>query len=185
MTKQKMLLHVCCANCSIYPLQTLEKDFDVFMYYYNPNIQPEDEYIKRLEYIKKISGIYNVPLITGEYELKKWLESTETLKAEPEGGKRCRACFEIKLVETAKKAIEMKFDIFGTTLTISPHKNQEVINKIGQDLASKFELDFYSTYFKKNDGFKNTMAMSNKLDIYRQNYCGCIYSFRKLENLKI
>jgi epoxyqueuosine reductase len=180
MTKQKMLLHVCCANCSIYPLQTLEKDFDVFMYYYNPNIQPEDEYIKRLEYIKKISRIYNVPLITGEYELKKWLESTETLKAEPEGGKRCGVCFEIRLAETAKKAIEMRFDIFGTTLTISPHKNQEVINKIGQDLALKFELNFYRADFKKNDGFKNTMEMSRKLDIYRQNYCGCIYSIGKV-----
>ncbi|MCL4377856.1 MAG: epoxyqueuosine reductase QueH [Actinobacteria bacterium] len=179
MKKQKMLLHVCCANCSIYPLQILGKDFDVFMYYYNPNIQPEDEYMKRLEYVKKISEIYNVPLITGEYEVKKWLESTETLKSEPEGGKRCQVCFEIRLAETAKKASEMKFDIFGTTLTISPHKNQEVINKIGKDLASKIELNFYRADFKKNDGFKNTMAMSKKLDIYRQNYCGCIYSFRK------
>ena len=179
MSKPKFLLHACCANCAVYPLLLLSKVYEVSMYYYNPNIYPEIEYRKRLKFIKKISLIYKIPLITGKYEIKEWLVLTEPFINEPEGGKRCTECFKIRLSETASKAKKLKFDLFGTTLTISPHKNQEVINNIGQDIAKRLNIDFYKADFKKNDGFKNTMMMSHKLDIYRQNYCGCIYSIKK------
>jgi len=174
--KPKFLLHVCCANCLLYPAAALSKDFQVYFYFYNPNIHPAHEYIKRLKYVKLVSGIYKTPLIAGRYEKKMWLDRTGTLKSEPEGGLRCELCFKIRLEKTAKAAKKLGFDLFGTTLTISPHKNQAVINNLGMAISKEENIEFYVADFKKKDGFKKTMQLSTEHKIYRQSYCGCVYS---------
>jgi len=173
--KPRFLLHVCCANCLLYPFTALSKDFQVYFYFYNPNIQPASEYIKRLKYVKLISETYNAPLIVGRYEKKMWLDRTGSLKSEPEGGSRCELCFKIRLEKTAKTAKKLGFDLFGTTLTISPHKDQAVINSIGINISKKENIEFYVADFKKKDGFKKTMQLSNEHKVYRQSYCGCTY----------
>jgi predicted adenine nucleotide alpha hydrolase (AANH) superfamily ATPase len=177
-SKPKILLHACCGTCALYPYFLLEKDFDVTLFYYNPNLYPEKEYIKRLEGIKTISKRYNVPLIIGKYENKKWLSLTADFKDDPEGGRRCTLCFDMRLDKTARTAKKLGFDFFGTTLTISPHKNHEIINSIGMRLASAEGINFYESNLKKMNGFKKTMELSKELDLYRQNYCGCIYSMK-------
>jgi predicted adenine nucleotide alpha hydrolase (AANH) superfamily ATPase len=174
--KPKILLHVCCGTCALYPYFLLKQDFDVSFFYYNPNIYPRKEYIKRLEGIKIISRKYSVPLEIGKYEVKKWFKLTVDFKDEPEGGERCSLCFRIRLDRTAYTAKKLGFDLFGTTLTISPHKNHRIINSIGLELASIKGVGFYQTNLKKNDGFKKTIELSKKLNLYRQDYCGCIYS---------
>jgi len=179
--KKKLLLHVCCANCVLHPINILKEKFDITMFYYNPNIHPEQEYLKRLADVEKVSGFKKIPLITGDYknDLEKWFKITENLKEEPEGGRRCIECFKIRLEKTASYAVKNGFDIFTTTLSISPHKNQKVINELGSEICKKTGIPFFCTDFKKQDGFKKTMKLSKELNIYRQNYCGCIYSIRK------
>lgn len=177
-SKPKILLHACCGTCAIYPYFLLEKDFNVTLFYYNPNLYPGEEYIKRLEDIKTISKRYDIPLITGKYENKKWLSLTAGFEDDPEGGRRCTLCFEMRLYETARTAKKLGFDFFGTTLTISPHKNHETINSIGIRLASAEGINFYESNLKKMNGFKKTMDLSKELNLYRQNYCGCIYSMK-------
>jgi len=174
--KPKVLLHVCCGTCALYPYFLLKKDFDVTLFYYNPNLYPEKEYVKRLEGIKTISKKYSIPLVTGKYEIKKWLRLTTDFKDEPEGGRRCTQCFSIRLDRTACTAKKLGFDLFGTTLTISPHKDHNIINSIGLELASAKGINFYQTNLKKKNGFKKTIELSKKLNLYRQNYCGCVYS---------
>jgi predicted adenine nucleotide alpha hydrolase (AANH) superfamily ATPase len=177
-SKPKILLHACCGTCALYPYFLLEKDFDVTLFYYNPNLYPEKEYIRRLEGIRTISKIYNIPLITDKYENKEWFSLTADFKDEPEGGRRCTLCFDMRLDKTARTGKELGFDFFGTTLTISPHKNHEIINSIGKRLASALGINFYESNLKKMNGFKKTMELSKELDLYRQNYCGCIYSMK-------
>jgi len=172
----RLLLHVCCAVCALYPVSLLSKDFKITLFFYNPNIHPREEYNKRLESVKIISKKYSIPLVIDRYELKKWLRLTENYKLEPEDGKRCSICFDMRLKRTATVAKKLKFDLFGTTLTVSPHKDKNIINSIGKDLATDKKTKFYSADFKKNDGFKKTMDTAKKINIYRQNYCGCIYS---------
>lgn len=174
--KPGILLHVCCGTCASYPYFLLKKDFDVAFFYYNPNTHPKKEYTKRLESVKIISKKYSIPLIIGRYEVKKWLKLTKNFKDEPEGGSRCSLCFRMRLDRTASMAKKLDFDLFGTTLTISPHKDHKVINSIGFELASAKGIGFYQADLKKKDGFKKTMELSKKLNLYRQNYCGCIYS---------
>ena len=179
MKKQKFLLHTCCATCLMHPLTLLLNDYDTTIFFYNPNIHPKDEYIKRLYDVKKIAEEFSTPLIIEKYEKSKWLKSTGNLKDAPEGGKRCTKCFKIRLEKTGEIAKKLSYDLFGTTLTISPHKNQEIINLIGKNIAEKIKISFYSADFKKKNGFKNTIDLSKKYHIYRQNYCGCIYSSKK------
>jgi len=174
--KPRILLHVCCGTCSLYPSVLLKNNFHITFFYYNPNIHPRKEYIKRLEGIKTVSQIYSIPLIIGRYEIKKWLNLTKNFKDEPEGGNRCTLCFKMRLKKTAETAKKQGFYLFGTTLTISPHKNQGVINSIGQELELSKKIKFYQADFKKKDGFKKTIELSKNLNLYRQNYCGCIYS---------
>ena len=177
-SKPLFLLHVCCGTCSLYPYFLLKKDFSITFFYYNPNIYPEEEYLKRLDDVRTISKIYSIPLIIGRYEVKEWLNLTSDFKNEPEGGKRCDICFNMRLEKTATIAKKRGFDIFGTALTISPHKNQKIINSLGAKIAASRKIDFYQADFKKKDGFKKTMELSKKLNLYRQDYCGCIYSIR-------
>ena len=176
--KKKMLLHTCCANCVLYPVSILSPDYDITLFFYNPNIQPEYEYQKRLESVKSAASSLNISLIVPDYHPEEFNILASPFKDEPEGGKRCGICFELRLSETAKYAAKNNFDIFGTTLTVSPHKNSQIINNTGRQISGKYHIDFYIADFKKQDGFKKTMQLSGKMGIYRQNYCGCIYSIR-------
>lgn len=176
-----MLLHACCANCAAYPLSLLGDDFDITLFYYNPNIYPEGEYLRRLKDIRKLSKISGIPLIIGKYEDMKWSRAARHLACEPEGGKRCRICFDMRLKKTAAIAKEVGLDIFSTTLSISPHKNSKIINELGTGISDRAGIDFYIADLKKKDGFKKTMKISHKYGFYHQNYCGCIYSIRKTD----
>jgi len=182
--KKKMLFHVCCANCMLYPVSILSADYDITLFFYNPNIGPEQEYKKRLESVRSASASLGTGLIVPGYVPDVFIELASPFKDEPEGRKRCSICFELRLSETAKYAAAKNFDIFGTTLTVSPHKNQEIINSTGRQLSIKYQIDFYAADFKKQDGFKKTMQLSSKMGIYRQNYCGCIYSIRDMSKLR-
>ncbi len=176
MQKEKFLLHVCCATCSLHPYFLLNKDYSIIFYFYNPNIHPREEYIKRLEGIKFVAGKYNIPLIIGNYQKDKWFDICSPFKKEPEGGKRCKLCYKMRIDKTSQTAEEKNFKLFSTTLSVSPHKDANAINKIGKSAAEDKNLSFYQANFKKKDGFKKTVQISKQLNLYRQNYCGCIYS---------
>jgi predicted adenine nucleotide alpha hydrolase (AANH) superfamily ATPase len=175
---KKMLLNVCCANCALYPYETLKNNFDVTLYFYNPNIHPDKEYDKRLSYARQAAEKYGLTLIEGPYDKNSWLDTTYEYRDDPEGGQRCEVCFNIRLEKTAAFAAENGYGIFATTLSVSPHKNSKTINSTGKMLSEKYGIEFFEADFKKQDGFKKTMQFSKELDLYRQNYCGCAYSIR-------
>jgi predicted adenine nucleotide alpha hydrolase (AANH) superfamily ATPase len=174
--KPKILMHACCATCGLDPFFQLREKLDITFFYYNPNIHPESEYSKRLRDLEMVSSKLSIPIDVGSYEQKKWLRLTQSHKHEPEGGKRCQLCFSMRLEKCAETAIKGGFDLFGTTLTISPHKDHELINSIGLSIAKQKKISFYTANFKKGNGFKRTMELSRTFGLYRQNYCGCIYS---------
>ncbi len=174
--KDKIILHICCAPCSTYVLELLNADYDVTGFFYNPNIHPVSEYKKRENEIKRYAQNRGVRLICGNYEDERWFEMVKGLEDEPEGGKRCSLCFRMRLSETAKYAKEQGYNLIATTLSISPHKNAELINQIGNDVANEFDIDFYSADFKKRGGFEKSIKMSKEFGLYRQSYCGCIFS---------
>ena len=161
-----MLLHVCCANCAGYPLQLLGDRFDITMLFYNPNIYPRKEYLKRLSDVKQLSRISGIPLITGKYDPERWSQSIKGFEKEPEGGKRCGICFEMRLEDTAALAGKLDMDIFATTLSISPHKNAEAINKAGKSIAKRTGIKYYTADLKKKDGFKITNEISRSYGFY-------------------
>ena len=179
--KPSLLLHICCIGCGVYVSQVLKKEFKLTLYFYNPNIFPLREYEKRLEEIKKVAKIYKIKVILGGYDYKKWREMVRGHEAEPEKGERCMMCYRERLEETARFAAKNGFHYFATTLTTSPHKNAQAIMKFGQDLGRKYELGFLERDFKKQDGFKKAAEMSRKLDLYRQDYCGCEFSLAEAE----
>jgi len=168
--KPRMLLHSCCATCTAYPISLLKEEFDITLFYYNPNIFPEEEYNRRFADIRSLADTAGISLIEGKYDTAGWDNATSHFPDEPEGG--------FRLEKTASTAKEKGFDIFGTTLSISPHKNSRAINEAGDYYAAKAGIDFYKADFKKKDGFKKAMVLSKKFSFYRQNYCGCEYSIR-------
>jgi predicted adenine nucleotide alpha hydrolase (AANH) superfamily ATPase len=173
---KKILLHICCGICAGGVIERLrEENFKVIGFFYNPNIHPEAEYKRRLEVAHQVSKILDFELIEWYYNRDVWFKLTENLKDEPEGGKRCEVCFRIRLDETCKKSTELDIPYFTTTLSVSPHKNVSIINKIGKDLSNENFLEYD---FKKREGFKKAIDFSNKYNLYRQNYCGCVYSMR-------
>ena len=175
----KVLLHDCCAPCGAQVIKELQKDgHEVTVYYYNPNIFPEKEYQVRLNEMKRYSKKLGVDLIEGKYEHDEWLLAVKGFEAEPEGGARCEKCFMKRLSEVAQKAQEDGFEAFASTLTISPHKNAEVINRIGHELADFYNLEFIDTVWRKNEGYKKSCEISKEEDFHRQNYCGCEFSIR-------
>ncbi|MBW2977878.1 epoxyqueuosine reductase QueH [Candidatus Woesearchaeota archaeon] len=174
--KQKMLLHVCCAPCATHVINELKKDYDLTLYFVNPNIHKEDEHKKRLNEVKKLAFKLKLPLLVGRYNIDKWFNATKGQEKEKEGGKRCSTCFYLRLEDVAKLAKKNKFHSFTTTLTVSPHKNSTVINLIGKRLKDKHKVDFLEADFKK--GYKKSIELSKKYNFYRQNYCGCLYSIR-------
>jgi hypothetical protein len=176
--KQSLLLHTCCGPCATHVIELLLQDYHVTAYFYNPNIQPEEEYLKRLGAIDQYCSAKGIALLKGPYENKKWIDMTSGLQDEPEGGKRCEACFSLRLNETARFARENSFTILATTLTISPHKNAAVVNNAGREAAKKTGVQFLETDFKKGDGYRKSCELSKKLGLYRQSYCGCLFSKR-------
>jgi predicted adenine nucleotide alpha hydrolase (AANH) superfamily ATPase len=174
--KKNFLLHCCCAPCGSHPLNLLRENYNVTFFFYNPNIQPEDEYKIREQEIKRMAIKWNVPLISSSYDLTEWLEEVKGYEQNPEGEFRCEICYRIRMEKTASTAYKNNYDIFGTTLSISPHKNAVIINRIGREISKTSGIMYYKTDFKKNNGFKISCEISHKENLYRQNYCGCIYS---------
>lgn len=179
MVSEKLLLHTCCAPCIGYVYELLKDEFSVTAFYSNPNIMPENEYRIRYYELESFSRIKGFQLITEVPDVKQWVKDVKDFKYYGEGSERCWKCYEIRLESTFKKAVELKFDIVATSLSISPHKNASKINEIGERLSKKYGIAFYSADFKKNDGVKKSVEISKMNNFYRQNYCGCIYS--KLE----
>lgn len=184
-TKQKILLHSCCAPCSTAVIERLKDEFEIVIFYYNPNIYPEDEYLKRkaeeIKYIKHLNETdkeLEISMIDSDYECEKFYEATRGFENEREGGARCALCFKLRLSETAKKAKELSFDVFGTTLTVSPHKNAELINSIGLAIEKEIGVNFLVSNFKKQNGYKRSIELSKENNIYRQNYCGCEFALK-------
>lgn len=178
----KLLLHVCCAPCSSYCLEYLSKYFDITVYFYNPNISIADEYNYRLSEEKRLVSLmpfeYPVKVVEGDYLPKDYFDYVKGLENEPEGGKRCEKCFRLRLASSARYAKEHGFDYFTTTLTISPLKNAQLLNSIGAELAEKYGIPWLYSDFKKREGYKRSIILSKEYDLYRQNYCGCVFSKR-------
>lgn len=179
MKKPKLLLHICCVGCGVYISQELNKEFETTLYFYNPNIYPQDEYLRRLDESRKIASNYGLELILDSYEHDEWLEKVKGHEFDQEKGERCHICYENRLNNAAAKAKELEMEYFATTLTISPHKDSGIINEIGKRLAQKHGINFLDRDFKKQDGFKKSSQLSRELGLYRQNYCGCEFSIRK------
>lgn len=175
-----LLLHSCCAPCSSYVLEYLTEYFDITIFYYNPNISPEEEFVKRVNEQKRL--IREMPLkrevkfIEGTYEPNRFFELAKGLENIPEGGERCFKCYRLRLEEAAKAAKGGGFDYFTTTLSISPHKNAQVLNEIGAELSEKYGVQYLFSDFKKRNGYKRSCELSEVYGLYRQNYCGCVYS---------
>ena len=177
--KPKLLLHICCGGCGAYVAQVLKKDYRVSLFLYNPNIFPEEEYERRKEVVVKIAKDMKLNLVFGDYNHREWLEKIKGHEKDLERGERCFICYEDRITETAKVARKKKFKFFTTTLSISPHKDYPMISEIGQKLAKEYGLKFIDKDFKKQDGFKKSVCLSQKLGLYRQNYCGCEFSRKK------
>ena len=179
----KILLHSCCAPCSSQVITLLTEYFDITILYYNPNIYPKDEYIKRKEeQIKLINEIEHknkIDIIDCDYENKIYENTIKGLENEPEGGKRCQQCFILRLEKTAQIAKKLNYNYFSTTLTVSPHKNSTIINNIGYELEKKYNIKWLPSDYKKEEGYKKSIELSKKYNLYRQDYCGCKYSIRK------
>ena len=177
--KPKLLLHSCCAPCSSYVIDYLHNYFNITIFYYNPNIYPQEEYEKRKEeQIRFIKNYSDVSFMDCDYDNDLYNDIVSGLEDEHERGKRCTKCFELRLGKTAYMAKENNFDYFCSTLTVSPYKNSKLINEIGNDLSLKYGIKWLYSDFKKNDGYKKSIMFSREYNLYRQDYCGCIYSKR-------
>ncbi len=191
---KKLFLHSCCAPCSSYVLECLRSFFRITVFYYNPNITSEPEYLHRVEEQKRLirelnsqleqrqaageeeQKAYPIDIIEGDYDKELFFSSVKGLEQCPEGGERCFVCYELRLRETARLAKEREADYFTTTLTISPLKNAAKINEIGEKLAEEFGTPFLPSDFKKKDGYKRSVELSKEYNLYRQDYCGCVFS---------
>jgi len=170
---KKVLLHICCGICAAGAVKRLQdQNYEIIGFFYNPNIHPVQEYNRRLGVLKKVKSKLDFNIIESIYNKDDWFSTTSGLEDEPEGGKRCKICFRMRLDKTWQYFKEGGFDYFTTTLTISSHKNSNLINSIGKSISP----DFLSCDFKKKNGFKEALEITQPLKLYRQNYCGCIYS---------
>ena len=175
-----LLLHSCCGPCSSYVLEVLSQFFNVTVVYYNPNIYPEGEYLKRLseqrKIIEKMPFKNPVKLMECDYDEQEFLTAAKGYENEREGGARCEKCFLLRMGKTARLGKENGFDFFTTTLSVSPHKNAPMLNKIGEELEKEYGVKFLYADFKKKDGYKRSITLSKEYDLYRQDYCGCRFS---------
>lgn len=179
-TGERLLLHSCCAPCSSYVISYLSNYLDITVFYYNPNITEREEYLKRAAEQKRLIGemptLHTLSFLEGEYDGKVFFDAVKGFEDCREGGDRCKICYRMRLEETARKARELGFDFFSTTLTISPLKNAWAINEIGMELADKYGVKWLPSDFKKNEGYKKSIELSKEYSLYRQNYCGCVFS---------
>lgn len=180
-----LFLHVCCAPCSSYVLEYLSEHFRITVFYYNPNISPEDEYLKRKAELNRLIGEmpYKNPVsvVDCDYDSNIFFESVKGLEHCSEGGERCFVCFDLRLRRTAAKAKELGFDYFASTLSISPLKNAAKLNEIGQRLAEEYDIKWLPNDFKKREGYKRSIELSREYKLYRQDYCGCVFSKKTQE----
>ena len=172
--KPKLLLHSCCGPCSTTVIERLKDHFDITIIYYNPNIEPYEEYIKRKEEQIRLCNILGVNIMDCDYDNESFKKMVLGKESEKEGGLRCFSCYELRLRKTAKLATN--FDYFTTTLTVSPYKNSNKINEIGLKLQEEYGVKYLVSDFKKKEGYKKSIELSKKYNLYRQNFCGCIYS---------
>ena len=187
--RPSLLLHSCCGPCSSAVIFQVAADYQVTIYFYNPNITDKDEYelrktsqIQLIEAINKDPDVpYKINFKEGPYDRQRFIEATADFSNEPEGGKRCNVCFRLRLEKTAETALEMGYDFFGTTLSVSPHKDYDTISHIGRRLAQTYGVSFLDRNFKKNGGYQQSIVLSKKYGLYRQNFCGCDYSKQKNE----
>ncbi len=184
----KLIIHSCCAPCSSYVLEYLSRYFKITVLYYNPNIFPKEEYEYRISeqerLIDSMQFVNDVKLIASGYTPEDFYSAVKGNENEPEGGKRCRLCFNVRLRYTAALAKKMNFDYFTTTLSISPLKNVEVLNKLGAEIGKEYGVEYLQSDFKKRNGYKRSVELSKEYGLYRQDYCGCIYSKMEREKLK-
>lgn len=178
----KILVHICCAVCGAALIEELKKKFEPILFFYNPNVHPFEEYSKRRQAVQELAKIYEVQLVEGIYEQEKWLARVKGLENEPEGGKRCAVCFEMRLKETALFAQKSGINFFTATLALSPHKNEEVINGMGLAAEKETKVGFLNTEklgIEKKDIWQKTRVLAKTHGFYHQNYCGCFFSFQK------
>ncbi|HOO42120.1 MAG TPA: epoxyqueuosine reductase QueH [Bacteroidales bacterium] len=186
--RKKLLLHVCCGPCSTTALERLYPEYDITVFYYNPNTAPQKEYLLRRDEARRVTrDIFGseIDFLEGEYCPDAFLEAVKGYENEPEGGRRCEICFRMRLEETARYARENGYSHFCTTLTLSPHKNAILINRIGEELTHKYKgLTYLPSDFKKRNGFGRSVEISKKYELYRQEYCGCIFSMQQSTTCK-
>lgn len=178
-SKPSLLLHVCCAPCSTHVIETLQEMFEVTAFFYNPNIYPPHEHRRRAQEARRLCRRLGVEILTEEYDAHNWSRRMKGRQSDREGGRHCAICFRIRLARTAVVAEGRGFDRFATTLTVSPHKDAWTINQVGQKVARGLQVKFYPADFKKRNGFKRSCQLSRKYGLYRQDYCGCVYSLRE------
>ncbi len=175
-----LLLHCCCAPCSSYVLEYLANYFRITVFYYNPNIAPREEYLLRVQELQRFVAAFPtkhpVTFMEGKYEPERFYETVRGLENEPEGGARCRKCFELRLGETARMACDINADYFTTTLSISPLKDSKILNEVGEQMAGIYGVKQLPSDFKKRGGYARSVEISREYDMYRQNFCGCVYS---------
>ena len=176
----KLLMHSCCAPCSSYCLSYLAEYFAITIFYYNPNIAPESEYRKRVEeqkrLIRQLPVKHEISFVEGAYDNERFMDMAKGMEQVPEGGARCFKCYELRQRMTAQYAAENGFDYFTTTLSVSPHKNAQKLNEIGLKLQDEYGIKYLVSDFKKKGGYQKSIELSKEYELYRQNYCGCIYS---------
>ena len=187
--KKTLLLHACCAPCSSYVLEYLSKYFDITLFFYNPNIYPEEEFRFREDELRRLIGEMPLPsgvnIISGRYEPSEFFDIARGYEELPEGDERCRRCYALRLEESARAAKEGGFDYFCTTLSISPYKNAEWLNTIGKEMSEKYGVGYLFSDFKKKNGYKRSCQLSEQYSLYRQDYCGCVFSKREAEKRRL
>lgn len=176
----RLLLHSCCAPCSSYVLEYLSEYFSITVFYYNPNIFPAEEYEKRVReqeaFILRLPAKHRISFLEGPYEQERFYETAKGFEQEPEGGERCFRCYRLRMLEAAQMARAGGFDYFTTTLSISPLKDAVRLNEIGEKLSREYGVAYLNSDFKKRDGYKRSIELSREYGLYRQDYCGCVYS---------
>jgi predicted adenine nucleotide alpha hydrolase (AANH) superfamily ATPase len=179
----RLLLHSCCAPCSAYVIEYLSDFFEITILYYNPNIYPESEFIKRAaeqrDFLNAVKTKHPVSIIVEEHRPSEFYDIIKGLEGLPEGGERCLRCYRLRLEETVRRALELGFEYYTTTLSISPHKDAQALNRIGEELAGQYGVKHLCADFKKKNGFKRSAELSKQYGLYRQDYCGCVYSMMK------
>ncbi len=184
----KLLLHSCCAPCSSYVIEYLSSYFEITVFYYNPNLYPDEEYEKRVKeqmrFVETFPAKYPVEFLRGDFEKERFYETVKGLEQETEGGERCFACYKLRLSEAAKTAKRLGMDYFTTTLSISPLKNAVKLNEIGETLAGEYGIAYLPSDFKKKNGYQRSVELSKKYEMYRQDYCGCVFSYRSRQKLR-